>query len=145
MQNRCSSEKYFSRLVGRELLSVLLMLLASALVPIALAQQDRSSIVVQKAESPCNRSTQQRLALVIGNGSYPTRPLRNPPNDAVAVAKALRELGFLVTTGIDKSQAEMEQMIRDFGQHLRSSCGVGLFYYAGHGGADCGPQLFDSG
>jgi uncharacterized caspase-like protein len=133
MQNRCSSEKYFTRLVGRELLSVLLMLLASALIPMALAQQDRSSIVVQKADSPCNRNTQQRLALVIGNGAYPTRPLRNPPNDAVAVAKELRELGFLVTSGIDKSQAEMEQMIRDFGQQLRSSCGIGLFYYAGHG------------
>src|SRR6476660_8862294 len=107
MKNIGSSEKYFSRLVGRELLILLLMLLASTLVPTVPAQQDRSSIVVQKAASPCNRSTQQRLALVIGNGAYPTRPLRNPPNDAVAVAKELRDLGFLVTSGIDKSQAEM--------------------------------------
>src|SRR3982751_1737431 len=125
MQSRYSSGKYRRRLVGRELLSLLLMLLAAALVPIALAQQDRSSIVIPKADSPCSRSTQQRLALVIGNGAYPTRPLRNPPNDAAAVAKELRDLGFVVTSGIDKSQSEMEQMIRDFGQQLRSSCGVG--------------------
>jgi uncharacterized caspase-like protein len=37
---------------------------------------------------------QKKLALVIGNQSYPKSPLRNPANDAVAMAKALRQMGF---------------------------------------------------
>src|SRR5438105_1943472 len=37
---------------------------------------------------------ERRLALVIGNAAYPTSPLRNPVNDARAMAKALRAQGF---------------------------------------------------
>ena len=117
----------------RNILGVLVILIACTLVPVTHSHQDRSSISVQKANPPCDRASQQRLALVIGNGTYASKPLKNPPNDASAVAKALKDLGFSVTSGIDKSQSEMEQMIRDFGQQLRSICGVGLFYYAGHG------------
>ena len=35
-----------------------------------------------------------RVALVIGNGDYRTAPLKNPVNDARAMASALRGLGF---------------------------------------------------
>src|ERR1700730_11893045 len=101
--------------------------------PLEFNDQNRSSEPVQVKRQPCDHSAQQRLALVIGNGAYPSRPLKNPPNDATAVAQVLDGLGFSVTTGINKSQSEMEQMIREFGQRLRSTCGVGLFYYAGHG------------
>jgi hypothetical protein len=127
------SNKHSKRILSTELLTPLILLIACTVVPIGLSQQDRTSVVIPKAKQPCDRSSQQRLALVIGNGAYPSKPLRNPPNDAIAVAKALRDLGFSVTSGIDKSQSEMEQMIRDFGEQLRSNCGVGLFYYAGHG------------
>jgi hypothetical protein len=107
--------------------------LAFAFPAAQLTGQNRSSEVVPTPRMPCDRSAPQRLALVIGNGAYPSRPLRNPPNDAAAVAAVLRDLGFTVSSGINKSQAEMEQMIRDFGRRLQSTCGVGLFYYAGHG------------
>lgn len=80
------------------------------------------------------RQSQVRIALVIGNGSYQNaKPLRNPQNDAKLTAAAMRELGFEVFTGVDKSQREMRQLIRDFGQRLRASGGVGVFFYAGHG------------
>lgn len=88
----------------------------------------------QLARDPQPRpQSQGRLALVIGNGSYVKGTLKNPPNDALLMASALRDLGFEVTSGPNKSQREMKQMMRDFGQRLRARGGVGLFYFAGHG------------
>ena len=80
-----------------------------------------------------SRTAAQRLALVIGNGAYQSSKLKNPPNDATAFAAVVRDLGFDVTSGLNKSQREMKQMIREFGQRLRANGGVGLFYFAGHG------------
>ena len=100
------------------------------LVPQSTAQklQDNRQLVQE------SRTAAQRLALVIGNGAYQSSKLKNPPNDATAVAGVLRDLGFDVTTGVNnRSQREMKQMIREFGQHLRANGGVGLFYFAGHG------------
>jgi len=90
----------------------------------------------QLDRQPAASTTQvvQRTALVIGNGAYARVPvLKNPANDAVLVAATLKNLGFEVSIGTNKSQREMKQLIRDFGQRLRSTGGVGLFYYAGHG------------
>ncbi len=76
----------------------------------------------------------QRTALVIGNGAYSkVAALKNPASDAALVAATLRNLGFEVSIGTNKSQREMKQLIREFGERLRTSGGVGLFYYAGHG------------
>src|SRR2546421_368419 len=45
---------------------------------------------------------QDRVALVIGNGKYVNATaLPNPPNDARAMAKALRDIGFDLTEGFD--------------------------------------------
>ena len=74
-----------------------------------------------------------RLALVIGNGAYVNAtPLANPPNDAAAVAKTLREIGFEVIDGTNLDRAGMERVVREF---LRKAPGarVTLLYYAGHG------------
>lgn len=74
-----------------------------------------------------------RKALVIGNSEYTSSPLRNPVNDARAMEKALRDLGFEVTTGYNlKDYREMLRLIQDFGAGLKEGS-VGLFYYAGHG------------
>jgi formylglycine-generating enzyme required for sulfatase activity len=77
-------------------------------------------------------ATEQRLALVIGNGSYETGPLRNPANDATDMASALKSLGFEVILKKNVRHQEMEEAVESFGKHLRRG-GVGLFYYAGHG------------
>ena len=37
---------------------------------------------------------ERRLALIIGNSSYKTSPLRNPVNDARSIGKALSATGF---------------------------------------------------
>ena len=73
-----------------------------------------------------------RIALVIGNGAYRETPLRNPVNDARAMVRTLRELGFTVLTHENASKRTMEGAIVEFGQRLAQG-GVGFFYYAGHG------------
>ena len=78
-------------------------------------------------------AAEQRIALVIGNSKYASAPLRNPVNDATAMAKKLREMGFEVILRSDVSQREMTRAISEFGQKLAHSRGVALFYYAGHG------------
>ncbi|MGY4350547.1 putative caspase-like protein [Bradyrhizobium sp. GM7.3] len=56
----------------------------------------------------------------------------NPPNDARAIARALRDIGFTVSEGVDLDRAAMQKMTRDF---LREAARaqVVLVYYAGHG------------
>ena len=73
-----------------------------------------------------------RTALVIGNGAYREGALKNPVNDAEAMAAVLRESGFEVTIKTNAKQREMEEAIGDFGKKLTRG-GTGLFYYAGHG------------
>jgi hypothetical protein len=76
---------------------------------------------------------ENRMALVIGNGDYAIAPLRNPPNDAKAMAKALRDLNFDVIEIINGDKKKMKDAIVEFSNNLSEKKGVGLFYYAGHG------------
>ncbi len=79
------------------------------------------------------QETGRRLALVIGNSSYKgMKRLQNPANDARDVSRALRSLGFQVTSLIDAIHQEMDEAIYRFGAALKRG-GVGLFYYSGHG------------
>ena len=74
-----------------------------------------------------------RRALVIGNGKYSVGPLRNPPNDATAIAEALRSQGFEVQLALDLRREEMRQAIGRYGDALARAKPVALFYFAGHG------------
>jgi tetratricopeptide (TPR) repeat protein len=85
------------------------------------------------APSPAPTVRGSRVALVIGNGAYAhVKALPNPPNDARAVAKSLRDIGFTVSEGVDLDRAAMQKMTREF---LRDAARaqVALVYYAGHG------------
>jgi uncharacterized caspase-like protein len=78
------------------------------------------------------RITERRLALVIGNGDYRFSPLKNPVNDARAMAEALRAMGFTVEYQENAPKRAMIEAIRGF--VLRAAAfDVRLFYYAGHG------------
>jgi uncharacterized caspase-like protein len=74
----------------------------------------------------------ERVALVIGNGSYQVDPLSNPVNDARDMANMLGKLGFNVTLKMDADQMTMESAIEAFGEKLNKNT-VGLFYFSGHG------------
>lgn len=95
------------------------LLLASSLFSGALAAQDLNQGEV-------------RVALVIGNSAYRSGPLRNPSNDADAVAASLKQLGFRVVLRKNTTRRELNDALRDFSQ-LATRSDVRLFFYAGHG------------
>lgn len=75
----------------------------------------------------------KQVALVIGNSAYSGQNyLKNPVNDAEALAVCLRELNFKVQLLKDGSRRAMNDAIRDFVSELGRE-DVALFYYAGHG------------
>lgn len=79
-------------------------------------------------------ATQDKEALIIGNGAYKfAAPLKNPVNDALDIAKTVKKLGFKTRLLTDASKQEIEQAIESFIAKLKENKGVGLFYYAGHG------------
>ena len=77
-------------------------------------------------------ATERRIALIIGNSNYTDAPLRNPVNDAVDMAAALKKLDFKAILKTNADQRTMKMSIRSFGKQL-SKGGIGLFYFADHG------------
>ncbi len=75
---------------------------------------------------------EQRIALIIGNSDYARSPLKNPVNDARAMAEALERLGFEVELQENATLTEMIGALRRF-TAAASENDVRLFYYAGHG------------
>jgi len=70
---------------------------------------------------------------VIGNSAYKqVTPLPNPVNDARSIAKSLRDIGFVVSEGLNLDRVQMQSTIREF---LREAARaqVAVVYYAGHG------------
>lgn len=74
-----------------------------------------------------------RTALVLGNNEYGKASLKNPVNDAIAMAEELQRSGFDVILYTNARQKDIKMAIRDFGQLLKEKGGIGLFFYAGHG------------
>ena len=82
---------------------------------------------------PIAAKAQERVALVVGNGSYRNAvPLPNPANDATDMAAALRELGFEVIAATDVDKTAFDSKLREFARALRTAR-TALFFYAGHG------------
>ena len=73
-----------------------------------------------------------RVALLIGNASYQTGRLTNPPNDVREMGAALQAVGFEVKTLLDGSQRDMKQAVQAFGNRAQGA-EVALLYYSGHG------------
>lgn len=74
-----------------------------------------------------------RVALVIGNSSYPGDGyLPNAAQDARDVSAALRRIGFDVHDGYDLTRIEMLRLTADVTAKL-SEGDVALFYFSGHG------------
>ena len=76
----------------------------------------------------------RRVALVIGTGNYSqTNTLKNPVNDARAVAKSLNNLGFdVVQESYDLGREAMLKALKDFGEVTKGADWI-VVYYAGHG------------
>ena len=74
----------------------------------------------------------QRVALLIGNASYTSAPLTNPPNDVRLMETALKKVGFKVQTVFNANQNQMKRALRDFGDAAQG-VEVAFLYYSGHG------------
>lgn len=108
-------------------LSILLLLAVCLVCPVqaAVPATDISGLNTNPGE--------YRVALVIGNSSYPQAPLVSPAKDARDMTEKLQKVGFHVINLENASAAQMFVALREFGDTLRRVGGIGLFYYAGHG------------
>jgi uncharacterized caspase-like protein len=77
---------------------------------------------------------EKRVALVIGNSTYKSvNPLRNPANDAAAIAAMFKKAGFdVVDTRLNVGAIEMRRALREFGSKT-SDADIAVIYFAGHG------------
>lgn len=73
-----------------------------------------------------------KIALIIGNASYPESQLANPVNDAKAVDEKLSRLGFETVLQTDATDKAMEGALENFASKLATH-DVALFFFAGHG------------
>jgi uncharacterized caspase-like protein len=77
-------------------------------------------------------SVARKQALIIGNSTYKTGPLKNPVNDAVAMESTLRKLGFDVRGARDLDLQHMESAIDEFTSSIAAGS-LAFFYFSGHG------------
>ncbi|HEY3330770.1 MAG TPA: SUMF1/EgtB/PvdO family nonheme iron enzyme [Capsulimonadaceae bacterium] len=79
---------------------------------------------------------QQRMALVIGNTHYGgASELKNPENDARAVANTLQKIGFNVTLILDAGRDSLRTGVNDFARQVQDAGAntAAVMYYSGHG------------
>ena len=107
-----------------------LVVLSGAVPSVAPAPIERPSSAPEQKKT---EDTRIRIALVMGNGAYRgASALPNPPNDARALSKTLRAMGFEVAEGIDVDRAGMDKLVREF--LLKApKASIALLFYAGHG------------
>jgi uncharacterized caspase-like protein len=77
----------------------------------------------------------KRFALVIGNKSYVSAPLKNAGNDANAMADSLSELGFIVSLVEDANLLSLSKQVQQFYSDVKRDNHkdkIALVYYAGH-------------
>ena len=74
-----------------------------------------------------------KVALVVGNSVYKNeRHLKNPGNDATAMAEMLRYMDYDVILGTNLDRATFQQKIAEFARASRKA-EVALLFYSGHG------------
>ncbi|MBI5163867.1 MAG: SUMF1/EgtB/PvdO family nonheme iron enzyme [Magnetospirillum sp.] len=89
--------------------------------------------VLATAGSLAEAAEERRVALIVGNDAYRAmKPLDNAVNDARAIERELKALGWETTLKTNAGRRDLHAAIDAFGGKL-SSGAVGLFYYAGHG------------
>ena len=92
------------------------------------------AVLLLALSAPAPALAAERVALVVGNAAYEQEiaALKNPVNDAAAVAAALRRLGFEVIEGRDLDEDAFYDKIIAFDDAARAAK-MALFFYAGHG------------
>jgi hypothetical protein len=99
-----------------------------------LAANPPPAVVAPPPQVTASTQTGRRIALVLGNSAYQhAGVLKNPANDAKAIAAAMRGIGF--TEVIDRYDLDLAQTIgalKDFGDRS-GNAEWAVIYFAGHG------------
>lgn len=120
--------KIFKSRADRQL-RLLLVLFSLFSAAYAVAEDERTAAITRVAPA----ATDTKVALVIGNSAYMHGgSLKNPVNDAHAMAKKLRSLGFDVVERQNIKAREYGGALREFRSKLKPGS-VAVFFYAGHG------------
>ena len=90
-------------------------------------------LVILVCAPAAGQSHDVKVALVIGNATYPAAPLVNTVKDAEAIAKMLTGLGFDVTTATNTRRSDLLAAIDGLKARINDKTSVVLVYYAGHG------------
>jgi hypothetical protein len=98
-----------------------------------LDEQPKQTRPQTQALSPPPVSPAIAHALIIGNGAYAgSGRLDNPVNDAKAMSRKLRNLGFTVTEVNDANRAKLVNAFAQFSR-TAASAEITLLFYSGHG------------
>jgi len=113
----------------KQILTLFVMLLVSGCFTVPVPVPVQRDLVLGNEASP-------QKALVIGNGDYDFRSLRNTANDAVDIADELAGMNFHVIRKLDLNRKEMQTAIHEFVALLEKTPVEGrtaVFFFAGHG------------
>ena len=122
------------RNVARHLFAVICGLIGMVLLAIGAHAALDLHTSDAKAVSTEESASDNRLALIIGNGHYPdsAEPLSQPINDASGLADAMRRHGFDVDVVEDATKADMARAV----ERLRSRINPGsvvILFFGGYG------------
>ena len=98
----------------------------------AAEEKTRREQEVKAAEERALQQESKRVALVIGNSNYASRPLDTPKNDADDITAALQRLHFDVAERKDLLVRDFDQAIDTFEAKAKDA-DVALFFFSGHG------------
>jgi len=76
------------------------------------------------------------VALLIGNSNYKKHPLTCPHHDVKEMTKKFHDLNFKTISLVDLTLTEMSRAV-DYFCNLLSTGMYAVFYFSGHGLADC--------
>ncbi|MBL9113856.1 MAG: SUMF1/EgtB/PvdO family nonheme iron enzyme [Verrucomicrobiaceae bacterium] len=94
------------------------------------------SLILVAASSPL--LAEQKVALVIGNTTYPDEDggdygdLPNCVRDAELISTALQKIGFSVISASNATRSMMDEKLTDFENRIQKG-GTAVVYFAGHG------------
>jgi cold shock CspA family protein len=96
-------------------------------------QPSAGKVLHHLPEAAVNQKGGKKVALVVGISRYRSCPLKNPVNDANAVARKLKSMGFTVTVLLDCPEPVLSKAVRTFTDSLSKSVSAAVFFFAGHG------------
>jgi len=103
--------------------------------PRAREEFDFSTLTANKCHVITPRDFTDRVAFVVGNGSYfpDIGWLENPPNDAVRIAATLSASDVKVYFVTEASRLVIEDCVEKLAVENRQGIDIAMFYYSGHG------------